>query len=109
MREREIFRCPHLHEARGRALELACLVAFGSLVKGGWFCCRGSKQLHACLVQCVDQRDETLGFIAVSVGHDRHTIDHDRVELMRDTQVVNGTERLLAKVMKTETRRPHGS
>src|SRR5713101_7410372 len=63
VRECEILGRPHLDEARGRALELAGLVAFGSLVKGGRLRRSGSKKLHAGIVKRVDQCNETLGFI----------------------------------------------
>src|SRR5215470_19652217 len=82
MRECEIFGRSHLDQARGRALELARLVAFGSLVKGGGLRCSGGKKLHAGIVKGVDQHDETFGFVAVGVGHDWHAIDDDRVEFV---------------------------
>src|SRR5258706_12295786 len=108
VRECEILGRSHLDEARGRALELARLVAFGSLVKGGRLCRSRSKKLHAGIIKRVDQCNETLGFIAVGIRHDRHAIDNDRMELVSDSQIVNGAQWLLAKVVKAKTSRPHG-
>src|SRR6266436_9230167 len=108
VRECEILGRPHLDEARGRALELASLVAVSAQIKGGRLCRSGSKKLHAGIVKRVDQCNETLRLIVVGVGHDRHAIDNNRVELVSDSQIVNGAQRLLAKVVKAEASSPHG-
>src|SRR5262249_7187406 len=109
MREGEILGRSHLDEARGRALELAGLVAFGSLVEGGRLGCSRGKKLHAGIVKRVDQHNETLGLIAVGVGHDWHAINDNRVKFVCDSQIVSSTQRLLAEVVKAETSRSHGS
>src|SRR5215470_801716 len=90
VRECEILGRSHLDEARGRALELVRLVAFSAQIKGGRLSCSGSKKLHAGIIKRVDQCDETLGCIAVGIRHDRYAIDDDRVELVSDSQIVDG-------------------
>src|SRR5215467_15760788 len=65
VRECEILSRSHLDEARGRALEFARLIAFCAQIKGGRLRGSGSKELHAGIVERVDQHNEPLGLIAV--------------------------------------------
>ena len=59
---------------------------------------RRCDQLHAIVVERVDQCDETLRRVAGLVTHDRNMIEHDGVILARDAQIVGSAERQLAQI-----------
>jgi len=59
----------------------APVVAASLLVKRRRFGVRGGDQLHLVLVKCVDQRDETSGFVA-PFGPQLRNADHDHSVIM---------------------------
>ena len=108
VRQRQIGFRAHLDQPRRRALELLRLVAFVGEIKliglGGG----GGHELHRVIVERVDQDDEALGLVALGEIHHRNPVEHDRMELVRDAQIVGRRQRLLAEVMKRKARDAHG-
>ena len=67
MRQRQIGHRSHLDQSRGCALELLRLVAFGGVIERIRLGSRGRDQLHAIVVERIDQNDEALGGIALAI------------------------------------------
>ena len=72
--------------------ELEAAVAFG--VERGGLGIGGSEQLDPMLVKRVDESDEARRLVAHVAGHHRNPDDDDRVEALRDGEIVGGPARL---------------
>src|SRR5215471_4179908 len=95
MRPREIRLRLHLDEARCRAAEIeragdADIESIRRIVGG-------ADQIRFVLVERVDERHETAGFVALFLRHARDAIEDQRVEVRGDRDVVGGAQRLLAE------------
>src|SRR5262249_25529915 len=92
VRRSEISLRAHLDQPGGGALELARLKTFVRTIKRARFSFRRSNELHRVVVERIDQDDETLGLVAPVVIHDRYAIEHNRMVLTRDLEIVGGGE-----------------
>src|SRR5690606_31525679 len=94
--ESDIVGALHLHQPRSRAFEFERPVSHRiKLLR--WRIGR-QDELGLRLVKGVDQRDETFCLVALLRPHDRHVANDDRMEALRDLEIVGGTERPCAKV-----------
>ena len=75
-----------------------------ALVKRRRFRLGGGDQLHMPVIECVDQRDETLGLVAPLRANDRDRIEDHGMEPPRDRQKIGGAERHFAKIGKCKAR-----
>ena len=92
MRQRQIAVRAHLGQPRRRPDEFRGLDPVLRLIEMIRIGCRRSDQFHRVVVERVDQIDETLGFIAVVIGHNRNVIDDDGMEFMGQPQIIRGAE-----------------
>ena len=73
-------------------------------VKAGRLGVGGGEQLHAMLVERVDQGDEARRLVAHLAGHHRDADDDHGVEALGDGEIVGGAARLAAQPLEREDR-----
>src|SRR5258706_8784173 len=76
----------HLDQTRDGALEGVRAVALGVEQLGPDL--RRTNELHAFVVERVDEENEAAGFVALVRAQPGYPVDHQRVEGLRDDQIV---------------------
>src|SRR6185437_1003174 len=104
VRQAEICLGTHLDQTRGRALEFISLISIVGEIKLAGLGLRRREQLHCIFIQCVDENDEPLGFVAARIIHHRNVVHNDGMEFMRNLEIVGGCEWLRAKFLERKTR-----
>ena len=84
----QIFRALHFHEAGDSARKLKTAIAARIQVlrlNGG-----GRHETHLPFIKRVNERYETLGFIAIGSAEFRNVVDKDRAETVSNFQIIRG-------------------
>src|SRR5205809_6822418 len=107
VRQSKISLRAHLYQPGGGALEFARFKAFVGTIKGSRFSFRRNDELYRVVVKRIDQDDETLGLVTPVVIHDRDTIEHNRMVVARDLEIVGGSKWVVTQVRKRQPPHTH--